>query len=228
MNLAASDAPSKDTYYLGAVTPASSWPDYCGKGCVAGMAPSVASVTAIGQRAVASLAFGGDSWGSTSAHELGHAHGRAHAPCGNPFGVDESFPYSGGASGVPGYRLSAGTLFPDSVDIMSYCSPTWISDYNYGALLARVRAVAAQDAVGQVPEQTFARLVVDGAGNATVGGTTRDRVPDEAAETRVLRVDGVSRTLRGWWSPFDHSSGGFFYVEPSSIGATGRLAPHVK
>lgn len=213
MNLRANDAPSKDTYYLGAVTPASSWPDYCGNGCVAGMAPGIASVTAIGQRAVASLAFGGEPWGSTSAHELGHAHGRDHAPCGNPAGVDQNFPYSGGASGVPGYRLSAGTLFTDSVDIMSYCTPTWISDYNYGALLTRVRAVAAQDAVGVVPEQTFTRWVVDGAGNATLGGITRDRAPDEPAETRVLRIDGVSRTLRGWWTPFDHAGGGFFHVE---------------
>ena len=84
---------------------------------------------------------------------------------------------------------------------------------NYGALLTRVRAVAAQDAVGVVPEQTFTRWVVDGAGNATLGGITRDRAPDEPAETRVLRIDGVSRTLRGWWTPFDHAGGGFFHVE---------------
>lgn len=213
MNLRAADAPPKDTYYLAAVTPTSSWPDYCGNGCVAGMAPSVASVTAIGQRAVASLAFGGDTWGSTSAHELGHAHGRAHAPCGNPYGIDQTFPYSGGASGVPGYRLSSGTLEPDSVDIMSYCTPTWISDYNYGALLTRVRAVAAQDAIGQVPEHRYARYVVDAAGNATLGGVFRDGVPDEPPETRVLRVDGASRAMRGWFAPFDHAGGGFFYVE---------------
>lgn len=210
-NLRASDVPEKDAYYVGAVTPAASWPDYCGSGCVAGMAP-LASPTLVNQRAAIVLGFGGISFAETSAHELGHAHGRQHAPCGNPAGIDPAFPYSGGASGVPGFRLSSQEVLPDTVDVMSYCQGVWISDYNYSALLDRVRIVAAQQDRHGMPEplETFERWLVDGEGHATSGGKHREPMPDAIPEERWLWVGGVPRKLRGFWSPFDHGPGGTF------------------
>jgi hypothetical protein len=69
----------------------------------------------------------------TAAHETGHNHGRLHAPCGDPDGVDPSYPYSGGIIGVPGYDLIEHSTIPKTrnFDLMSYCSPSWISDYTY-------------------------------------------------------------------------------------------------
>ncbi len=210
--LRALDAVAKDVYYVAAVTPASSWLDYCPNGCVAGMASSVVGLSSIQERAVAVLGFGSVGFAEVSAHELGHAHGRAHAPCGSPANVDQLFPYTGGATGVPGYRLSSGELVPDAVDVMSYCSPVWVSDYTYEALRARIAAVAAQDVVGTAPESTFVRWWVDGDGTAKNTGAMRDRLPDGPPEVRTVRVDGVPRALSGWWSPLDHASGGFLYV----------------
>lgn len=68
----------------------------------------------------------------TPAHELGHALGRAHAPCGGATGVDPAYPYPGASIGALGFNTSNSTLLDPAVttDLMSYCSE-WISDYNY-------------------------------------------------------------------------------------------------
>jgi len=75
------------------------------------------------------------SFPSVLAHEVGHNFGDYHSPCGNPSGVDPNYPYPGAIIGVPGWDVfaSSSNLKGSSayVDIMSYCSPVWISDYTY-------------------------------------------------------------------------------------------------
>ena len=66
------------------------------------------------------------------AHELGHNLSLFHAPCGGAGGPDITFPQSDGTIGAWGYDFSTGLLVDPSVrDLMSYCSPTWISDYYF-------------------------------------------------------------------------------------------------
>ncbi len=88
------------------------------------------------------------------AHELGHTMGRAHSPCGGASNPDPNYPYAGAQLGVPGYDLftwqSTGSGLPiaypsSNFDIMSYCTPAWISDYTY------VRLIAARGAVNAAP-----------------------------------------------------------------------------
>lgn len=69
-------------------------------------------------------------------HEIGHLLGRSHAPCGNVGGPDQGYPYEGASIGVPGIDLRDGGLrLPAQyVDFMSYCTPTFVSDYQFGAL----------------------------------------------------------------------------------------------
>jgi hypothetical protein len=81
-------------------------------------------------------------------HEVGHAHGRLHAPC-NVQDPDPRFPYPDAAIGVWGYdhRMDQ-FLKPASKDMMSYCPEprwqAWISDYTYQAILNRAAQVNGQ------------------------------------------------------------------------------------
>ena len=55
-----------------------------------------------------------------------------HAPCGGAAGPDPYFPYEDGSIGVSGYdKLTGNLVSPHTADIMSYCDPTWISDYSF-------------------------------------------------------------------------------------------------
>jgi hypothetical protein len=79
----------------------------------------------------------GSSVGGIVAHELGHNFGRSHAPCGTA-PADPNYPYPNAQIGVWGYNQIAGVV-EDSVttfDLMSYCSPIWISDYTYEGVLS--------------------------------------------------------------------------------------------
>lgn len=96
----------------------------------------VAGIGYVGGRA----AVGWDylpSGSGVMAHELGHNMNRRHAPCGNPGGVDLSYPYANASIGVWGMDVAATALkSPDQHrDLMSYCGPEWISDYTYEAIL---------------------------------------------------------------------------------------------
>ena len=81
---------------------------------------------------------------SVIAHELGHNFGRLHAPCGNPGGVDGSYPPSYSTpsfqASIGAWGLDMGTMLLKSPgiyhDVMGYCDPDWISDYNYNAILS--------------------------------------------------------------------------------------------
>ena len=74
----------------------------------------------------------------TFAHEMGHALGRNHAPCGVPvFGHDTGWPsgpaHAQAALGAAGLDVATMTAkaSPAFRDIMGYCPPYWVSDVTY-------------------------------------------------------------------------------------------------
>jgi hypothetical protein len=76
------------------------------------------------------------SGSSIMAHELGHNMGRWHAPCGGPAQPDPGYPYPGGQIGVWGLDLSTLALkAPTLPDLMTYCGPSWVSDYNWSGMV---------------------------------------------------------------------------------------------
>ena len=66
-------------------------------------------------------------------HEIGHAMGLYHAPCGGDVGVDRNYPNQDGSIGVWGYDFAERQpLDPQKYrDVMGLCPPWWISDYHF-------------------------------------------------------------------------------------------------
>jgi Metallo-peptidase family M12B Reprolysin-like len=145
------DKPAADVYYFGLLKPAATLKAYCGSGCTAGIGYVVtgAGSTAqqANQRAALGLAYGDATSAETMAHEVGHNHGREHAPCvqgGTISGVDANYPYLNGVVGVYGWDSRTNILIqPTRTDIMGYCNSRWISDYTYDGILNRVAALDA-------------------------------------------------------------------------------------
>ena len=112
-----------------------------------------------GDKGIAGVAYvdGQVSIGITDAevfaHEVGHNMSLNHAPCGNPAKLDPEYPYLDGSIGVHGFDPRSEELVdPSTHDLMSYCHPQWISDYNFRTALeyrlqaeTGARALAAQD-----------------------------------------------------------------------------------
>ena len=90
-------------------------------------------------------AVGLDNLYNVGAHEIGHTFGRLHAPCGGVASSDPGYPYPGASIGNYGIDAYSNILIspvsPDyAKDLMSYCSPPWISDYTYLGLYNDQRA----------------------------------------------------------------------------------------
>ena len=133
----------------------------------------------------------------TANHEIGHNLGRDHAPCG--VSGDDNYPYPGGLIGQYGLRPDIMKLFDPAtyVDIMSYCEPTWISDYNYQALFnAQMSSGAAAQSSQEQVESLLVRanLLDDGTvemdpSYAFTGAP--DSLPEESDYTlELLGADG--------------------------------------
>lgn len=162
------DRPPNDVYYYGLA------PGILGgqSGC------SNTSTSAQGSKVSAGWAQGyrpddGRTGAATMCHELGHAHGRFHAPC-NVSDPDRRYPYPNADIGVWAYDRRTNEFYePSRKDMMSYCPEprwsAWISDYNYQALLERAAQVNAQAEIqpfvaGGERETSWRLLVSDSAG----------------------------------------------------------------
>lgn len=225
------DKVAADVYYFGVFIPAASFQSFCGGGCVAGLSNLSATVQDAWARSSIALGYAGqfaEGTGYTIAHEVGHAHGRNHAPCGGAQGVDPSFPDPTGGIGVWGYDIDLETLIDPAPgngatkDIMGYCDPKWISLYNYKALFSRLQAINGADMqvpVWDVP-RAYRMVRVPGDGTATVGDRVDVTAPlfGEERTVSVTLSDGTSRTLTGNYYAYDHIPGGYLMVpEPQNL-----------
>ena len=188
------DGAPNDVYYYG-LTP----------GILGGQSGcSGASQSANGDKASCGWAQGftqddGTTGAATMCHELGHAHGRLHAPC-NVQDPDPNYPYPDADIGVWGYDFRFSQfLEPTRKDMMSYCpeprSDAWVSDYNYQAILQRVIAVnalpevPAESADAALPVVSWRMLTSDSAGVQWVEGPLFVRGTPEGTAIRAIVHD---------------------------------------
>lgn len=108
----------------------------------AGYSSGVAGIGYVGYGAAVTWDAAGSAPG-VMAHEVGHNLSMYHAPCGTTDGLEKNWPsaYANAMIGTWGYNL-AGTLYDPNKykDVMSYCRPSWISDYTYGKLQSFLEA----------------------------------------------------------------------------------------
>ena len=104
------------------------------------------------------------------AHELGHNLSLFHAPCGAR-DLDPSFPETDGSIGTWGYdfREDGRIVPPSRRDLMSYCSPGWISDYHFTNALRYRLHTAANGRVSSLVAASARSLLLWGGVDA--GGT---------------------------------------------------------
>ncbi len=195
------DKPTADVYYFGLVKPADTLRTYCQSSCTTGIGYVVSSATgtsAGSSRAAVGIGFADSSSRETMAHEIGHNHGREHAPCSVSGTTDANYPYAGGLIGSWGYDARTQKLFdPAKIsDIMGYCNNKWISDYTYSALTTRVAAVNGVSMV-YTPDYALSRwriLLIDDRGPRW-GIPITDEVPAEGDVESAIIYDSAGVAL---------------------------------
>ena len=198
------DKPAADVYYYGLIKPADSLRTYCQSSCTTGIGfvvTSATGTTAGAGRAAVGVGFMDKASAQTMTHEIGHNHGRNHAPCstaGTISGVDASYPYTGGLLGSWGYDYRTQALLDPAKysDIMGYCNSKWMSDYTYNGITTRVAAVNGM-AMVYTPDYALSRwriLLVDERGPRW-GIPVTDAAPAEGDPEAATIYDGAGAVL---------------------------------
>lgn len=206
-----------NVYYYAMFNPAVNFGAFCGYSCTVGLSNLAFSANYPSLRASVGVGYNEyDIAGETFVHEVGHAHGRYHGPCGNPQQVDAYYPYTGSQIGSWGYDQRSQTLLePTSyVDMMSYCDPIWVSDYTFGALHERIAAVEARPR--SIP-RLVTRLRIDAEGQvADLDEVTLEGTSGSGLPVTIERLDasGASQGLtHAWMMPYSHLPGGMVMLD---------------
>ena len=106
------------------------------------------------QRVSANVWYQAPSSSQTVVHETGHNQGLNHVAC--PFAsssnTDPAYPYAGGEIGGWGWGVSTGDVIgSDAYDYMSYCGPSWASDWTWNKTEARIETLSSWSGQGAPP-----------------------------------------------------------------------------
>lgn len=224
VDLRNADKTPADVYYYGVFQPAPGYSTYCKRGCVAGLSGLLSDPRDAFARGSIGLGYPGQESAGTMAHEIGHAHGRPHAPCGGPAGIDKKFPYAAGDVGVYGWNILEKDLYDIAyTDMMGYCWPTWISDYTYVKLLERIQFVnGAKSMIGvDTTPRAYRFVEIDESGKAKWGRSTfAEHPPLSDPHTVTFEApDGATHTMTGHWYPYGDLGGGLLVVPEAPITA---------
>ena len=151
---------------------------------------------------------------STAAHEVGHIFGLGHAPCGDPPGVEEDYPYEDailgparswdfldnrfvGRLGERGVEVPADYLETppgrEYVDLMSYCfTPDALSDYHYQRSLLQRQSPGYWDAILNEDYNEVQCEPVASSGTIVAKAARAEQAPASLAITGSVDADGIA------------------------------------
>jgi hypothetical protein len=144
------DGAEPNEYYFALLNPCSGGVDGAG-----GMAPGLPPATkaaAHNRVAVGIFTPSNDEYGyETCVHEIGHCQGLAHGPCGDADYPDPNYPYPDGNIGVTGFGVVSWKLKHalSTYDYMTYCQPTWPSDWTWTKTYERIQILTSWDYGGR-------------------------------------------------------------------------------
>lgn len=235
MRLRNSEGAADDVYYYAIFAPTASFGSFCQQGCVMGLSTVAKAPDDSWARASIGVGFGGYEAAFTMAHEVGHAHGREHSPCGGANGPDPAYPYPNAQLGSWGYDILQKELIAPTkaTDIMGYCNPQWISDYTYNKLFERMRTLAAATGQSRIAgpttsgaSQSYRMVDVAADGTMTMGQpvAVQTSLGGEARAVRFLSDSGAEvATGEARYYAYDHLPGGFMLVPEGAPVAATRL-----
>jgi hypothetical protein len=229
VRLRQNDRAPKDLYYYGAFNARASLSNWCsGGGCVMGLCGLLRNANDASQRACVGVGYTGAQAAGTAAHEIGHAMGRSHVACRGESGTDANYPYSGGSTGSWGFDLVRRSLVDPAraKDFMSYCSPEFVSDYNYRAFTERMATVASSPFVlsASYAPKRYRFVDVDGEGRLSWGDpiTLDEPLFEDPQTVTYTDHDGrVIASVTGHYYAYDDLPGGYLLVPEPPAAAAG-------
>lgn len=124
-------------FYYGLIEPCDEGPSFSGIASVPGHGDDGLPDRNDGQRRTGWGDYRPDGRSAgTFVHEIGHEQGRRHVVCGEPSGTDPNYPNDTGDIEVYGWDVFTSDSIrpPDNKDYMSYCGPSWVSEYAWNLM----------------------------------------------------------------------------------------------
>jgi len=220
VNLRWNDNPDPDVYYHGLFVPSTicePGQTFCASGVAIGFGYSAWERASVGQGVF------GEYSARTLVHEVGHTHGRPHAPCNIPNDfIDDEFPHPSGGIGALGYDVIEGGFVNavTTADFMGYCNLDWVSDFNFARIAGHMRLINLWNQPllsTPAPRRSWAVIKDRPDGTLAWGRTIASAPVPTGAIKEVELVDDngeVTGVAQAMALGLDHLRGGFIYLPP--------------